>query len=228
MIVKLFQNVPRDDLEMVLPNVQVKMRLLDKWVIGVPAFISGIVVIVTKLVASIGLLLLAIGFWLGFYHQEVPTGRIIAAIAGLITFGAFCFRQVTKFQSRKISFMKTLSENLYFRNLDNDEGVFHHLLDEAEEAEVKEAVLAYHFLRTAGGPLTPAELDQRIEQFFATKWNARFDFEIEDGIRKLREHALVTEDGDGRLTAVGLTEAKQRMDKVWDGIFDFNERLAHI
>jgi len=37
--------------------------------------------------------------------------------------------------------------------------VFHHLLDAAEEEEVKEAVLAYHFLRTAAGPLTAAELD---------------------------------------------------------------------
>ena len=58
-------------------------------------------------------------------------------------------RQVTKFKNRKILFMKALSENLYFRNLDNDAGVFHHLLDAAEEAEVIEAVLAYHFLRTA-------------------------------------------------------------------------------
>jgi hypothetical protein len=31
--------------------------------------------------------------------------------------------------SARSSFMKALSENLYFRNLDNDAGVFHHLLD---------------------------------------------------------------------------------------------------
>jgi hypothetical protein len=35
-IVKLFQNVPRDDLEMVFPNVQVRMRAIDKLLIGVP------------------------------------------------------------------------------------------------------------------------------------------------------------------------------------------------
>ena len=55
-IIKLFQNVPRDDLEMVFPNVQVRMRPFDKLLIGVPAAISGVIVIVTKLIASIWLL----------------------------------------------------------------------------------------------------------------------------------------------------------------------------
>jgi hypothetical protein len=66
-------------------------------------------------------------------------------------------------KNRKIQFMKALSENLDFRNLDNDAGVFHFLLDAAEE-EVTEAVLAYHFLRTAARPLTAAELDRRISR----------------------------------------------------------------
>jgi Protein of unknown function (DUF3754) len=41
--------------------------------------------------------------------------------------GGYLVRQFTKFKNRKIQFMKALSENLYFRNLDNDAGVFHHL-----------------------------------------------------------------------------------------------------
>jgi hypothetical protein len=79
-----------------------------------------------------------------------------------------------------------VSENLYFRNLDNDAGVFHHLLDSAEEAEVKEAVLAYRFLRGAERPLIAAELDRRIEGWFARQWEAVLDFEIDDGVGKLR------------------------------------------
>ena len=38
-----------------------------------------------------------------------------------------------QFKNRKIQFMKMLSENLYIHNLDNDAGVFHYLLDAAEE-----------------------------------------------------------------------------------------------
>ena len=224
MIVKLFQNVPRHDLEMVPPNVQVSMRGIDKLLIGIPAVISGIIVIATKLAASLGLVLVLVAFSLGLTKSEpdVSTTALISIGAGLFAFGAYLWRQVSTFKNRKIQFMKALSENLYFRNLDNDAGVFHHLLDEAEEAEVKEAVLAYHFIRTAPGPVTAAELDRRIEQRFT----GRFDFEIEDGLRKLRELSLVVEDDEGRLSAVDLGEAKRRMDQIWDDIYDYDEPSA--
>jgi hypothetical protein len=209
-VIKLFQNVPRDDLEMVFPNVQVRMRGIDKVLIGVPALISGIVVIVTKLLTTLGLLLLLLAFWIGIRSQPVTLNQtaMVSIGLGLVAVGAYLVRQVTNFKNRKILFMKALSENLYFRNLDNDAGVFHHLLDAAEEAEVIETVLAYHFLRTAPHAMTAAELDHRIEEWFAQKWNARFDYEIEDGLRKLRELGLLSEEADGRMSAVPLEKAK--------------------
>ena len=152
-IIKLFQNVPREDLEMVFPNVQVRMRPIDKLLIGVPAVVSGVIVIVTKLLAALGRCCCCwrSGSACAEEPVELNQAQLVALGAGLIAFGGFVVRQVTKFKNRKILFMKALSENLYFRNLDNDAGVFHHLLDAAEEEEVKEAVLAYHFLRTAPG-----------------------------------------------------------------------------
>jgi len=223
-IVKLFQNVPRHDLEMVFPNVQVRMRGIDKLLIGVPALISGIIVVVTKLLTTMGLVLLLLAFWLGLRKEPVTLNQaaLISVGIGLLAFGTYVVRQVTTFKNRKILFMKALSENLYFCNLDNDAGVFHHLLDAAEEAEVTEAVLAYHFLRTAPEPLNPSELDSRIEAWFSRRWDTPVDFEIEDGLRKLREHCLVTESEDGRLSAVSLAEAKRRMDRFWDNLFDYS------
>jgi hypothetical protein len=228
MVIKLFQNVPRSDLEMVLPNVKVGMRRIDKLFIGVPAAVSGIIVIATKLLAPLGLLLLLLGFWLGIRDEPVTIGQtaLVSTGAGLIAFGAFLVRQVTKFMNRKIMFMKALSENLYFRNLDNDAGVFHHLLDAAEEAEAVEALLAYHFLRIAPEPLTSGELDGQVEAWLARRWDAPIDFEVADGLRKLRELSLIVEDGEGRLSVVGLDEAKRRMDHAWDDLFDYSKRAS--
>jgi hypothetical protein len=228
MIIKLFQNVPRNDLEMVLPNVKVGMRRVDKLLIGVPAFVSGAIVVATKLLAPLGLLLLLLAFWLGIRDEPVIIGQtaLVSTGAGLVAFGAFLMRQVTKFMNRKIMFMKALSENLYFRNLDNDAGVFHHLLDAAEEAEAIEAVLAYHFLRVSPQPLTAAELDRMVEDWLARRLDAPVDFEVADGLRKLRELSLVTEDEPGRFGAVGLDEAKRRMDHAWDTVFDYNNPVC--
>jgi Protein of unknown function (DUF3754) len=227
-VIKLFQNVPRDDLEMVFPNVQVRMRGIDKLLIGVPALVSGIAVIVTKLFTSLGLLLLLLAFWIGLRDTPVTLSQtaLISAGAGLVAFGAFLVRQVTKFKNRKILFMKALSENLYFRSLDNDAGVFHHLLDAAEESEVTEALLAYHHLRTAPEPLTAAELDHRIEEWLGKRCDIPVDFEVSDGLRKLRELALVTDFEDARLQAIPLAEARQRLDRVWDSLFDDNDDVV--
>jgi Protein of unknown function (DUF3754) len=223
-IIKLFQNVPRADLEMLFPNAQVRMRPIDKLLIGVPAAVSGVIVVATKLIAALIPVLLLLGFWVGLRREPVQLnqGQLVALGAALMAFGGYVVRQFTKFKTRKIQFMKALSENLYFRNLDNDAGVFHHLLDAAEEEEVKEAVLAYHFLRTAGGPLTAAELDSRIEEWFARRWDASFDFEVDDGLAKLRRLRLVDDGGQGRLDAVRLDEAKRRLDEIWDDLFAYN------
>jgi hypothetical protein len=223
-IIKLFQNVPRADLEMLFPNAQVRMRPIDKLLIGVPAAVSGVIVIATKLIAAVIPVLLLLGFWVGLRREPVQLnqGQLVALGVALMAFGGFVVRQFTKFKTRKIQFMKALSENLYFRNLDNDAGVFHHLLDAAEEEEVKEAVLAYHFLRTAAGQLTAAELDGRIEEWFTRRWDASFDFEVDDGLAKLRRLRLVDDDGQGRLDAVRLDEAKRRLDEIWDDLFAYN------
>jgi len=227
MIIKLFQDVPRADLEMLFPNARVRMRAIDKLLIGVPAVVSGIIMVVTKLVAALLPVALLLAFWLGLRREpvELNQGQLVALGAALAAVGGFLVRQFGKFKNRKIQFMKSLSDNLYFRNLDNDAGVFNHLLDAAEEEEVKEAVLAYHFLRTAEGALTADELDRRIEDWFARRWEAEFDFEVADGVRKLRRLRLM-DDTEGKLSAVALEEAARRLDETWDDLFVYNTRGA--
>jgi hypothetical protein len=227
MIIKLFQDVPRADLEMLFPNARVRMRTIDKLLIGVPAVVSGIIMVVTKLVAALLPVLLLLAFWFGLRREpvELSQGQLVTLGAALAALGGFLVRQFGKFKNRKIQFMKSLSDNLYFRNLDNDAGVFNHLLDAAEEEEVKEAVLAYHFLRTAEGALTADELDRRIEDWFARRWEAEFDFEVADGVRKLRRLRLI-DDTEGKLSAVALEEAARRLDETWDDLFVYNTRGA--
>jgi hypothetical protein len=192
-IIKLFQNVPKADVEMLFPNSEVRMKTIDKLMIGIPAAVSGAVVVATKLGASILLIASVISFWLGLTDQEVviEQNHLIALAAGLATVGGFLIRQVNKFKNRKIKYMKALSENLYFKNLDNNAGVFHHLIDAAEEEEFKEAVLAYSFLLTEDRDLTIAELDGAIENWFERAHQCLIDFEIEDAVDKLVRWGLV-------------------------------------
>ncbi len=223
-VIKLFHNVPKADLEMLFPNSKVRMKTIDKVIIGVPAAVSGIIVLVTKLGASLLLVGSAISFWLGLKDEEVQIKQqhLIALGAGLGTLAGFLFRQVNKYKNRKIKFMKALADNLYFKNLDNNAGVFYHLIDTAEEEEFKEAVLAYYFLLTAKDPMTKNALDHRIEKWLAEHWNCDIDFEIGDALDKLQRLKLIAED-NGYLRCVPLNDARQQLDTIWDNFFTYNQ-----
>jgi hypothetical protein len=219
-IIKLFQNVPKADLEMLFPNSEVRMKTIDKLIIGIPAVVSGIVVITTKLGASILLIASIISFWLGLSKQEVriEPQHLIALGLGLATLGLFLFKQINKFKNRKIKFMKALSDNLYFKNLDNNTGVFHHLIDAAEEEEFKEAILAYYFLLVENRDLTKTELDDTVERWFESEHNCRINFEIEDALYKLERWGIINLDKN-IIRRKNLNDALQQLDKIWDNIF---------
>jgi arsenate reductase-like glutaredoxin family protein len=114
--------------------------------------------------------------------------------------------------------MKALADNLYFKNLDNNAGVFHHLLDSAEEEECKEAILAYFFLYISKTPQTALELDRVIEQWFKDTFNFEIDFEIEDALSKLTRFGIINQRED-KYEALNLAEARTVLDEKWDNIF---------
>jgi hypothetical protein len=191
-MLKLFQNVPAADIEMLFPNTRVGMRLMDKLLIGVPALVSGGVVISTKLGATLVLVGSLIGFWLGMKSEPVSLDRTaaIALAAGVGTLGGFLWRQLSKFRHRKLRYTQALTENLYFKLLDNNAGVIYRILDEAEESESKESLLAYYFLLLHDSPVSATTLDDAIEAWFAERWQCRLNFEITDALQKLQQLGL--------------------------------------
>jgi hypothetical protein len=223
-IIKLFQNVPKADLEMLFPNSQVRMRTIDKAIIGGSALVGGAVVLVTKLGASLLVLAGLLSYWFGFSSQEVTinTQQLIALGIGAGVLGGFIFKEWSKFKNRKLRFMKALADNLYFKNLDNNSGVFHNLIDSAEEEECKEAILAYYFLVTIGGSMTSEQLDKKIEQWFSEQFDFQIDFEIADALAKLERFGIV-KSNDDQYIALSISAAQLQLDTQWDGLFNFSK-----
>ena len=223
-LLKLFRNVPRADLEMLFPNTRVGMRLMDKLLIGIPALVSGGIVLSTKLGASLILLGSIFGYWIGLHNEpgEFNETAILALLAGAAALGGYLWKQFSNFKNRKLQFMQSLTQNLYFKNLDNNAGVFHRLINDAEEEESKEALLAYYFLLVSPVALGRAELDETIESWFATRWDCQIDFEIDDALQKLVKLGLVVET-DTKLAAVSMREAITRLDRRWDDYFIVEE-----
>ncbi len=223
MVLKMFQSIPKADLEMLLPNSEVRMRTRDKVMIGVPAAI-GIAGMTAKLAVVVSFLI-GMSLWVshqtGLHDQPVKlplnTAEFTAIAAACLTLYLFINRQLMNYRYRRIKFMQALTQGLYFKNLDNNAGVIHHVVGEAEDEDAKEALLAYGFLRTSAQGLTPFELDERIEAWFK-ELGQPIDFEVEDGLEKLERFGLL-ERRDGRLAVPPLAEATRRLDTRWDTLF---------
>jgi hypothetical protein len=220
-LIKYFQNISRPELPMLLPDVRVVMKQKDMLLLGAPALLGG-VPIALNIIPALSVLLVVAGAYLGYQGsvaQDQMT-KAIGALSALVGAGAFMFRQYSNYSHRKLRYQKELADNIYFKNVNNDAGVFETLIGAAEEQETKEALLAFHFLLTEGPFKDAHSLDTRIEEWLHQNFGITVDFEVSDALGKLEHLGLLTHES-GKIGTVSLTEALIRLDTLWDQLYDF-------
>jgi hypothetical protein len=207
---KLFKNIPQQDVDMLLPGSRIKMTLLDKGRIFLPT-ISGVVLSLYKIVT------------ITFVASIYGIFALLGAIAGTIGYGVKSF---FGFIRTKDKYQHNLTRSLYYQNLDNNAGVLFRLLDEAEEQEFREVMIAYFVLwkKAPPGGWTLDELDGAAETLLWDMAQLRVDFEADDAVAKLDRFGLAERDEGGRWVAAPISTALQRMDATWDNYFRYHEQ----
>jgi hypothetical protein len=225
-LIKYFRDIARSDLNMLFPNVRVVMSLFDKLALGLPAIAGGIPIIL-HLLPTISVLFLVIGVYLGFAGavQDDDLKKAFAAVSGLVALGGFVMRQWLKYQRQSLRYHKEISDNVYFRNINNNAGVFDYIIGSAEEQECKEAFLAYYFLSTADAPLTQAELESHIEDWLKSTFQVEVEFEVAEALAKLERLKLLRHEGD-KVAVLRLDEALQVLDRTWGEFFPVPDAAA--
>lgn len=220
-LIKYFRNIASSDLNALFPNVQVVMSLWDKLFLGVPAIAGGIPILL-NLASTVTVLFLVIGFYLGVSAavEDDQLKGAFAAMSGLVALGGFIARQWMKYQRQSLMYQKQLTDNIYFRNVNNNAGIFDYIIGAAEEQECKEAFLAYYFLQRE--PLTQSELDRRIETWLKETFDLAVDFEVDDALAKLDRLGLLQRDGE-RISVPLPEDALARLDAVWDNYFQYSK-----
>ena len=148
--------------------------------------------------------------------------QAVAVFAAFGALGGFLFKQWNKYKTKKIQFQKEISDNLYFRNLVNNSGVFFSLIGSAEEEECKEAFLAYCFLLTEGQGLTEQELDRKIETWLKEEYGCTIDFECSGALEKLDRLGILVRKDNNILKAARMDETLRILDERWDNSFTYN------
>ena len=215
---KYFRHIARADLKALFPNVRVVRSLFDHLTLGVPAILGGVPILI-KLASTMTILFLVAGFYLGLSGtlHDKDMEQALAALSGLLALGAFLLRQWGNFHRQSLVHQKQLTDNIYYRNVNNNSGLFTYLIGEAEDQDWKEVLLAYYGLLTDAGPVTREVLDARVEELLARVLGVSADFEIDHALSRLRGYDLIVET-DGSLSAAPLADALARLDREWKGL----------
>ena len=127
-VLKIFKRVPTNDLETIFPNAVPKMSVTDKLLLWIPAIGGGIPVLSTKVIPALIKVKDAYKEGNLLHIQGLKTTLIQSGIA-LGVLGLYLFRQYKSYLNKKNNFQKMLTDSLYFKNLGNNGGVFHSLID---------------------------------------------------------------------------------------------------
>jgi Protein of unknown function (DUF3754) len=218
-LIKYFRNIPSRDLNALFPNVRVVLSLRDKLLLSGPALVGGVPILL-KLASTITVLLLVIGFYVGL-SGSVPNNEMagaLAALSGLVALGGFIMRQWLRYQRQSLKYQRDLADHIYFRNVNNNAGIFDSMIAAAEDQQGKEALLAYYFLSTAASAPTKTELERAIERWLAQTFGIEIAFEIDDALARLDRLGLLVKAGE-RLSVAQPDAAIARLDRVWGDYF---------
>jgi Protein of unknown function (DUF3754) len=218
-LLKYFRNIACGDLYALFPNARVVMSNFDKAFLGVPAIAGGIPILF-KLYATISVLFIVAGIYFGGSGSvaDADMKTALAALMGIVALGGFAVRQWLKYQHQTLKYHMELAENIYFRNVNNNAGIFDYLIATAEDQETKEAALAYHFIHKAEAAPTADEIALRIETWLVKNFGVRLNFAITDALTTLNRFGLVRREGE-RLSVPPLEPAIAQLHQVWNNFF---------
>ncbi len=215
---KTFKNIPENDVEILLPGSRVRLTKLDRARILLPT-LSGVAITVYKIAR--GVLVLSLAFTLD---------HLLGWIILLGASGGYVFKSILSYFRTKNKYQFGLTESLYLKNLDNNSSVIYRILNEAEEQELCEAILAYTFLwkhpSVPAQGLTEEALDQIVEAYLFQTTKVEVDFEVHDGLGKLARLGLASVDSNGRWSVSKINDATGLLMQNWNELFESRARAV--
>ena len=149
---------------------------------------------------------------------EADIKGALAALMGIVALGGFAVRQWLKYKHQTLKYHMELTENIYFRNVNNNAGIFDYLIATAEDQETKEAAIAYHFIRKAQVTPTAAEVADVVETWLANNFTVNVAFKISNALETLNRFGLLRREGE-RLFVLQLEPAIAQLHQVWNNFF---------
>lgn len=184
---QLFKDIPKLDLKMLLPGARVRISRTDRGKVGL-SLLTGLGLTLWKVVGGLA------GSLAGILFFDNPVAAWGLA-TGTLGYGV---KSYYGYQQTRQRYTLSLTQLLYFQNLDTNAGVLYRVLNEAREQEGCEATLAYYVLWQHAGRLgmTCRQVRERAEAELARATGMEVSFGAAEALENLRRLGLATCIGD--------------------------------
>ncbi len=209
---KLFREVPVNDLESLFPHAEVSMGWFDRLKIigGGAGALGGLLRQLSRILAG-GAVAMLHFLWV-----------VIVALFTLSMRSFFGYRNA------KIERNSQMTHLLYYQNVANNGAVLQSLVHSIHQEEAKEVLLAYAFLAADEGKelRTPELLDERIESWLAEHFGVHVNFDCPDALETLDRFALWQD--RGALRVLPPEQAVEKLERHWceQITSDYHESMA--
>lgn len=184
---RLFKNIPKQDVDMLLPGTKVRLSKLDRAKVIVPS-LGGWLLSLQK-ISRFVLVTLALA---AYYSTALVIGLILAAVA-------YCVKSFFSYFQTKNRYLLDLTRNLYFQKLDTNAGAAFQIIQQAGRQATDESVLAYYALVTESEPISRRRLRRKCERLIREAIEVEIDFQIDRALELVIEMGLAEETTDAKL-----------------------------
>lgn len=177
---KMFKDIPKVDVEMLLPTINVQMSWFDKGQIFVPTM-SGLAYTLFKIGAAV------------WTFTQLTAGALFTIGGLLVGSLGYALKTFFGYARTRDRYQLRLTRRLFFQNLYNNAALLFRLQDSAEGQEFREAALAYVLMlgEGNGAAISVAETAHRVERFLQKQFELEVEFDAIDAITSLGRMGLV-------------------------------------
>lgn len=187
---RIFKNIPKQDVDMLLPGTKVRLSKLDRVKVIAPS-LGGWLLSLQK-ISKFVLVTLALA---AYYSTALVIGLFLAAIG-------YCAKSLFSYFQTKNRYLLDLTRNLYFQKLDTNAGAAFQIIQQARRQATNESSLAYYAILSEPEPISRRKLRRKCERIIREAIDIEVEFKVDRAVETLLEMGLAKETSDAKLTSV--------------------------
>lgn len=202
---RLFKNVPRRDIDMMLPGAGIQMSWLDHSRIVLPSLYT-VAVTIWRILRNV--------FLLALFGVFKTVGVVVLVLLAI----GYGVKNLFSFRSNMVRrYMLNMTQSLYYQSLDNNAGVLLQVLEEAEQQQTCEAILVYFVLLTTAqeAAMDSHSIDSVSRSLLKEATGLDVHFSSTKALEIL-ERLQVALPMDGQWRVLALSKALSQLNALWD------------